>query len=115
MMPALIARKSRKEIVNSARELLQEVELSHRIFHKVGELSGGEQQRTAIARALIMNPSLLLADEPTGNLDNKAANLVFELLCSLCRDRSLSILMVTHNVNLADKMRCVTLKDGVLA
>lgn len=116
MMPALISGRSKKEIVEHARKLLNHVELGHRLHHKVGNLSGGEQQRAALARALVMNPELLLADEPTGNLDSRAGNLVFELLHDLCRDRQLSTIMVTHNIKLAERMdHCLTLKDGMLS
>ena len=115
MMPALIHGQKQKDVVSAARQLLQRVELGHRLHHKVGKLSGGEQQRAALARALVMNPSLLLADEPTGNLDSRAGELVFELLHDLCRDRQLSTIMVTHNIALADRMdHCLTLQDGVL-
>lgn len=112
MMPALIAGKKKKDVIEPARELLQSVELDHRLDHRVAELSGGEQQRTALARALIMKPALLLADEPTGNLDSRAGNLVFNLLEQLCRERSLSVLMVTHNMDLARRMDIIfTLKE----
>ncbi len=115
MMPGLIAGISRKEMVEPARELLALVELDHRTEHRVNELSGGEQQRTALARALIMQPALLLADEPTGNLDSRAGNLVFDLLHRLCRERELATLMVTHNMELAGRMDTrLTLKDGLL-
>lgn len=115
IIPTLIAGKNIKEMTPAAKRLLDQVELSHRLDHKVGELSGGEQQRTALARALIMNPELLLADEPTGNLDSRAGNLVFELLHTLCRERKLSAIMVTHNTQLAERMdHCLTLKDGQL-
>lgn len=115
MMPGLIAGKSRKEMEGPARDLLALVELDHRTGHRVNELSGGEQQRTALARALIMQPALLLADEPTGNLDSRAGNLVFDLLHRLCRERSLAALLVTHNMELAGRMdTCLTLKDGIL-
>jgi lipoprotein-releasing system ATP-binding protein len=115
MMPALIAGRSRKETEEPARQLLAAVELDHRQQHRVHELSGGEQQRTALARSLIMKPELLLADEPTGNLDSRAGGMVFNLLKSICRDRSLAVLMVTHNRLLADQMdRCLTLSDGYL-
>jgi lipoprotein-releasing system ATP-binding protein len=116
MMPALIAGKSRKEMIQPATELLEQVELSHRTTHKINQLSGGEQQRAALARALIMSPSLLLADEPTGNLDSRTGNVIFELLRNLCRSRSLSIIMVTHNSTLAKQMdRCLILKDGTIS
>jgi lipoprotein-releasing system ATP-binding protein len=115
MMPGLIAGKSRKEMEGPAMKLLKMVEVDHRHDHRVHELSGGEQQRTALARALIMQPALLLADEPTGNLDSRAGNLVFDLLHRLCRERSLTALMVTHNMELASRMdACLTLRDGVL-
>jgi len=115
MMPALISGRSRQQAEVPARQLLTAVELDHREQHRVHELSGGEQQRTALARSLIMEPELLLADEPTGNLDSRAGEMVFKLLQSLCRDRSLAVLMVTHNRMLADQMdRCLTLSDGIL-
>ncbi|MBW2682326.1 MAG: ABC transporter ATP-binding protein [Deltaproteobacteria bacterium] len=115
MMPALIAGQKRKDMSSPAKKLLERMELDHRLEHKVAELSGGEQQRTALARALIMNPALLLADEPTGNLDSRAGDLVFDLLHTLCRERGLATIMVTHNNRLADRLdHCYTLKDGVL-
>jgi len=116
MMPALISGKSRQQSEPAAKDLLAAVELDHREQHRVHELSGGEQQRTALARALIMEPDILLADEPTGNLDSRAGTLVFDLLQTICRERSLAVLMVTHNTDLADRMdRCLTLQDGKLS
>ncbi len=115
MMPALIAGKNKKHMEQPAMELLRQVEVDERAQHRVSELSGGEQQRTALARALIMEPELLLADEPTGNLDSRAGNLVFELLQRLCRERSLAVIMVTHNLDLAGRMDHIyTLKEGRL-
>lgn len=115
MMPGLIAGKTKEEMAPAAAKLLKQVELSHRHEHRVNELSGGEQQRTALARALIMKPALLLADEPTGNLDVRSGNLVFDLIKSLCQDLSLATIMVTHNRNLARQMdiSCL-LENGVL-
>ncbi len=115
MMPALIAGRKKKEMIRPAEELLEQMELDHRLQHKVSELSGGEQQRTALARALIMNPALLLADEPTGNLDSRAGTLVFELLHTFCRENGLAAVMVTHNESLAARLdHCFSLEDGVL-
>ncbi|MDU9047653.1 MAG: ABC transporter ATP-binding protein [Candidatus Electrothrix sp. Rat3] len=115
MMPGLIAGLPVKNLEEDAHRLLKQVGLEHRITHRSGELSGGEQQRVALARALIMQPVLLLADEPTGNLDSASGQQVFELLTELCQTRSMSVVMVTHNMELAGAMdRCVTLKDGRL-
>jgi lipoprotein-releasing system ATP-binding protein len=116
MMPARIAGVKAKNIHDKAVQLLEQVELDHRLNHKINNLSGGEQQRTALARALIMQPKLLLADEPTGNLDSRSGEIVFNLLHNLCRERSLALIMVTHNMELAGRMDSVhTLKDGVLS
>ena len=115
MMPGLIAGLSEKKLQREAQQLLGQVGLAHRMTHRSGELSGGEQQRVALARALIMQPALLLADEPTGNLDSASGQQVFELLTELCRTRKMSVVMVTHNMELAQAMdRCLTLKDGCL-
>ena len=115
LIPALIAGRKKQDVEAAARTLLDRVELGHRYEHRVAELSGGEQQRTALARALIMNPAILLADEPTGNLDSRAGNLVFDLLHALCQERSMAVIMVTHNMELAARMNHqFTLKDGRL-
>jgi lipoprotein-releasing system ATP-binding protein len=115
MMPLLIQGIRRKEAVNKAKEILNIVHLSHRLHHRVTELSGGEQQRVAVARALIHHPSLLLADEPTGNLDQKSSEYVHSLLKQLNEHFQMTLIVVTHNMTLANLMdRCVTLKDGKL-
>lgn len=116
MMPGLIAGLPQKKLKEKAMGLLDQVALDHRVEHRSGELSGGEQQRVALARALIMEPALLLADEPTGNLDSASGRQVFDLLTNLCRTQSLSVIMVTHNMELAGSMdRCLTLVDGRLS
>ncbi len=115
IMPGLINGKSAEELKEKAEDLLGKIGLVHRASHRSGELSGGEQQRIALARALIMEPELLLADEPTGNLDSKSGELVFSLLQDLSNTMDLSVLMVTHNMDLANRLdRCFTLKDGQL-
>ena len=115
MMPLLIQGIRRKEAVNKAKEILDIVHLTHRLYHRVTELSGGEQQRVAVARALIHHPSLLLADEPTGNLDQKSSEYVHSLLKQLNEHFQMTLIVVTHNMTLANLMdRCVTLKDGKL-
>ena len=114
-MPLLIRRCAKRTAYEKAEVILSEVGLSERMMHKPGELSGGERQRTAIARALVTNPSCILADEPTGNLDGKSANEVFELILELNQKHNSSLIMVTHNIELsrrADKI--CELRDGVL-
>jgi len=103
MMPALISGMSRNVAEERAVELLAELGLSGRLKHRPGELSGGEQQRVAVARALIMEPELVLADEPTGNLDTKTGKELFELLRRLNRERGITFLVVTHNESLASE------------
>ena len=115
LLPGLIAGQKRAELVGYAEYLLERVGVLNRATHKVGELSGGEQQRVALARALIMKPAVLLADEPTGNLDPKTGVRVFELIRELSETLSLATVMVTHNLDLARRMsRCLTLRDGGL-
>ena len=113
MMPQLIAGVKEKEAKERAKELLKIVGLSHRLTHRAGQLSGGEQQRVAIARALANKPALLLADEPTGNLDPKTADEVFDTFLKIVRETGLSALLATHNPELAAKMdRRISVVDG---
>jgi lipoprotein-releasing system ATP-binding protein len=113
MMPALIARQSQREAAANAQNLLEEVGLGHRLTHKPGELSGGEQQRVAIARALVMSPRLLLADEPTGNLDSGTSDEIYRLLHQLHQTRGLTMVIVTHSETLAGRLdRIVHMADG---
>lgn len=116
MMPAFIARIPKEETLVRATTLLNEVGLGHRLHHKPGELSGGEQQRTAIARALIMNPPLLLADEPSGNLDSATSAEILALLDGLHQARNLTMVIVTHSESLARGLdRIVRVVDGRIA
>jgi lipoprotein-releasing system ATP-binding protein len=103
MMPKLIRGDDRAGTEAAARQILDRVGLSHRLDHKVGEISGGEQQRVAIARALVGNPELLLADEPTGNLDHRTGEHIFEIFRELHKERDLTSLIVTHNERIAVK------------
>jgi lipoprotein-releasing system ATP-binding protein len=113
MMPALIQGAAKKEARAMAAEVLREVGLKDRMGHKPGELSGGEQQRVAVARALILRPALLLADEPTGNLDSATGERVMQLIFSLNRERGVTLILVTHNESLAGRFpRQITLADG---
>lgn len=104
MMPALIARYSRKKSIEMARNFLIKVGLEKRLSHRTGELSGGEQQRVAIARAIIMRPKLILADEPTGNLDWATGQEIADLLVHLSREEGVAVVIATHNQKLAVKM-----------
>jgi len=114
-MPLLIRGESSKIVKEKASDMLTKVGLGERLQHKPGELSGGERQRTAIARALITDPLCVLADEPTGNLDNKTAHVVYELMLSLNKEFNTSIVMVTHDGDLAKHMeRILLLEDGIL-
>jgi len=113
MLPGLIARRKKGEVKKEAELLLEEVGLEKRINHKPTQLSCGEAQRVALVRALINNPPLVLADEPTGNLDSYTANEVFNLLQRLTKERNHTLVMVTHNEELSKRAdRVVRLVDG---
>ena len=113
MMPGLIQGRSKREMEGPARALLEDVGLRERELHRPGELSGGEQQRVALARALVLAPKLLLADEPTGNLDSKTSEQMHDLFFTINKQRGTTIVVVTHNTALAASMpRVVSLKDG---
>ena len=114
MMPCLIGGIKRKEAMERAERVLARVGLSERLTHLPGELSGGEQQRVAVARALVMSPRLLLADEPTGNLDTETGEEVFDLLKDL-NSEGLTIVLVTHNMEISQRAhRIVKIKDGII-
>lgn len=115
LMPALIAGEDRKKYEERAAELLIEVGLGHRLTHRPAELSGGEQQRVALARAMVMLPRLLLADEPTGNLDSANAQMVKDLFLKLAESRGVSIVLVTHDEVMAKNFsRQVVMRDGMI-
>ena len=115
MLPGLIARRMRREILAEATSLLTTMGLAERMEHRPGELSGGEQQRVAIARALVNHPDLVLADEPTGNLDRQSGEAIQELLRSLSQERKQTFIVVTHNEVFAKALdRTVRLIDGKL-
>jgi len=112
-LPALIQRCPKEKAIEEAMTLLAEVGLAHRVHHKPGELSGGEQQRVAVARALVRSPDLVLADEPTGNLDTKTGETLFNLLKDLKQKRGTAFVIVTHNERLSRQAdRLVHIQDG---
>ncbi len=116
VIPQMIAGKGRKDARHRAAHLLEQVGLAQRASHRPARLSGGEQQRVAIARALANRPAILLADEPTGNLDPHTAEAVFDLLRQLVHEARLATLIATHNLDLARRMdRVLTLQDGLVA
>lgn len=113
MMPGLIGGLSKRESRERALPLLERLGLQDRLAHRVGELSGGEQQRVAVARALLLRPRLFLADEPSGNLDSRTARRLHELLVSLNEELGVTMVIVTHNMELASMMqRTLRLVDG---
>jgi lipoprotein-releasing system ATP-binding protein len=113
MMPLLIAGKNRKEAKEIGEKLLKEVGLEDRMDHRPGELSGGQNQRVAVARALSCSPAIVLGDEPTGNLDTKTGDMIYELLRRLNKEYNQTFIVVTHNEDLASKAdRIIRLVDG---
>ena len=113
MLPALIGGVTYADARAKAESLLKKVGLSERLDHKPGELSGGEQQRCAIVRSMVQTPEVILADEPTGNLDTKTGEEVFEVLLGLNREKNITLIVVTHNERLADMLgRRLTMVDG---
>ncbi|MEE8224966.1 MAG: ABC transporter ATP-binding protein [candidate division NC10 bacterium] len=115
MMPALIGRQPLVRAQEAAKGILQRVGLAERLAHRPGELSGGEQQRVAIARALALSPDVLLADEPTGNLDSKTGEAIFDLLRELNQEQGLTVVLVTHNEWFARRTdRLLRMADGQL-
>jgi putative ABC transport system ATP-binding protein len=112
-LPALLLKSDKKESDDRAKKLIERVGLSHRLEHKPFQLSGGEMQRTAIARALMNNPDVIIADEPTGNLDSKNAEQILDLICTLARDEQKTFVIATHASDVSEKAgRIVQMKDG---
>ncbi|WP_406660729.1 ABC transporter ATP-binding protein [Methanolobus sp. ZRKC3] len=116
MMPLLISGMSKKDAKRAAENLLGEVGLADRVDHKPNQLSGGQAQRVAIARALVNNPSIIIGDEPTGNLDSKSSDMIYELLRKLNRDRQQTFILVTHDEQMANKTdRIIRIIDGKIS
>ena len=114
-LPLVFSRVSRQRRLKLAGEALESVELSQRAFHRPNQLSGGERQRVSIARALVVRPRLILADEPTGNLDSRTGDRIMELLVRLNREKGLTLLLVTHNLDVANHApRTLFLRDGAI-
>jgi lipoprotein-releasing system ATP-binding protein len=114
MLPGLISNRPYEEVEQKARKLLEELGLSKRLRHRPGELSGGEQQRVAVARALMQDSGLVLADEPTGNLDTVTGNSLFELFLDLNRKKGITFIIVTHNMSLSERChRVLKMADGL--
>lgn len=114
-LPAMIQKRDLADVAGEATKLLREVGLGDRLHHKPGELSGGEQQRVSVARALMQQPDLVLADEPTGNLDSHTGDALFTLLRQLNRSRGTTFVIVTHNDKLsAHADRIVSMQDGMI-
>jgi len=113
VIPQMIAGVKRKDAMVQAEEMLTKLGLSHRLSHRPATLSGGEQQRVAIARALANKPMLLLADEPTGNLDPETSESVFEILIDLVKQQGIGAIIATHNMQIAERMtRIMEIKNG---
>ncbi|MDR2458923.1 MAG: ABC transporter ATP-binding protein [Holosporales bacterium] len=115
MIPLLVSKVPKREAADRAMQLLDDVGLSHRVNHNSRKLSGGEQQRTSIARAMANNPNILIADEPTGNLDPSTAEAIFRLFVDLTRRTGVSLLMATHNIGFATKLdKTVQIRNGTI-
>ena len=113
MLPALIGGVPKRQAATRASDILKELALSPRLYHRPCELSGGEQQRVALGRALVRAPEIILADEPTGNLDRVTGKKIEDLLLGLNQSRHITLVVVTHNRELAERMsRCIGLQDG---